>query len=326
MPTEGGVMKRTVCVLSLLALACSIPGAALSRDKKVIEKSFDPAESIKIETVLGGCTIRRGESGRINVRVEYTYDDEDFEVRFRERGSTLYIEEDLDGNNPKGGAEWFIEVPEGIDIDFESATGGLTVSGTKGELEANSGTGGITVTGFSGELDANSGTGKISLARSTGEFKLNSGTGNVSIQDCGGSFDAGSGTGSVEIDNASGDIEANSGTGDVEAFDLTLESYGEFSSGTGDAEVELPDGEEYDLEISSGTGNASLDCGGADLDAYVEMTAKKRSGRISSSFEFEDEEEFHQGDDEYVRKWFTAGSGARKIEISTGTGRAKLKR
>ena len=63
-----------------------------------------------------------------------------------------------------------------------------------------------------------------------------------------------------------------------------------------------------------------------DLNAYVEMSSKKRKGKISSSFDFEDEEEYYRNDDKYVRKWFTKGDGSRKIEIRTGTGRAKIKK
>ena len=319
-------MKRTLGILVLVVLVCSLSTIAFAGKAKVIEKTFDRVESLRIKTILGDCIIKQGSGDKISVRVEYTYDDDDFEAKFKERDGTLYLEEELDGNNIKGESEWLIVVPDGIDIKFDSATGELKASGIEGRLRAKSGTGGFVVSGFKGELEAKSGTGSITLADAEGEFELNSGTGDVTVENAGGSFDVNSGTGDVKIDHAKGDFDANSGTGNVEASDLALENYGEFSSGTGTAEVELPAGEAYELEVSSGTGKAYLECGGADLDAYVEMSAKKRSGKISSSFDFEDEEEFERNDDTYVRKWFTKGSGARKIEIRTGTGRAKIKK
>ncbi len=319
-------MKKSLGILVLVVLVCSLSSAAFARKAKVIEKTFDRVESLRVETILGDCIIKQGSGSEISIRVEYTYDDEDFEARFKERGTTLYVEEDIDGKNVKGESEWLIVVPEGIDIRFKSATGGLKASGIEGELEARSGTGDFVVSGFRGELEAKSGTGSITLSDSEGEFELNSGTGDITVENAGGSFDVNSGTGNVEIDNARGDFEANSGTGNVEAFKLSLEDYGEFTTGTGNAEVELPAGEAYELEVSSGTGKAYLECGGADLNAYVEMSAKKRSGKISSSFDFEDEEEYERNDDTYIRKWFTKGSGARKIEIRTGTGKAKIKK
>jgi len=319
-------MKKALGILVLVVLVCSLSSVAFARKAKVIEKTFDRVESLRIETILGDCIIKQGSGSEISVRVEYTYDDDDFEAKFRERGGTLYVEEDIDGNNVKGESEWLIVVPDGIEIRFKSATGGLKASGLDGELTARSGTGNFIVSGFKGELDAKSGTGNITLSDSEGEFELDSGTGDITVENAGGSFDVSSGTGDVKIAKAKGDFEASSGTGNVEAFKLSLDDYGEFTSGTGTAEVELPAGEEYELEISSGTGKAYLECGGADLNAYVEMSAKKRSGKISSSFDFEDEEEFERNDDTYIRKWFTKGSGERKIEIRTGTGRAKIKK
>ena len=319
-------MKRTLGILVLVVLVCSLSSAAFAGKAKVIEKTFDRVESLRIKTILGDCIIKQGSGDKINVRVEYTYDDDDFEAKFKEKGSTLYLEEDLDGNNIKGESEWLIVVPVGIDIKFDSATGGLKASGIEGRLRAKSGTGEFVVFGFKGELEAKSGTGNITLADAEGEFELNSGTGDVTVEKAGGRFDVSSGTGDVKIDDAKGDFDANSGTGSVEASNLSLEDYGEFTSGTGNAEVELPAGDAYELAVSSGTGKAYLECGGSDLDAYVELSAKKRSGKISSSFDFEDEEEFERNDDTYVRKWFTKGSGARKIEIRTGTGKAKIKK
>ncbi len=324
--TEGGAMKRTLGALVLVLLVCSLSSAAFAKKTKVIEKTFDHVKELNVETILGDCIIKQGDGDKISIRVEYTYDDDDFEATFKERDGTLYVEEELDGNNVKGESEWLIVVPEGIDIEFKSATGGLKASGLSGELEARSGTGSMIISGFNGELEANSGTGDITLSDSEGEFELSSGTGNVTVKNAGGSFDASSGTGNVKIVKAEGDFEARSGTGHVEALELSLDDYGEFSSGTGNTEIDLPAGESYELEISSGTGKASIECGGADLNAYVEMSAKKRSGKISSSFDFEDEEEFERNDKTYVRKWFTEGSGARKIEIRTGTGRAKIKK
>ena len=319
-------MKRTLGILVLVALVCSLSTAAFAKKTKVIEKTFDGVDELKIETILGDCVIKKGDGDKISIRVEYTYDDDEFEAKFKERGGSLYVEEDLDGNNIKGDSEWFITVPAGIDIEFTSATGSLKASGLSGKLEANSGTGEMVISGFDGDLEAKSGTGDVTLSDSKGEFTLNSGTGDITVNDADGDFDANSGTGNVKIAKASGDFDANSGTGNVEAVKLSIEDFGEFSSGTGDAEIDLPEGKSYELEVSSGTGKATIACGGSDLDAYVEMSAKKRSGKISSSFDFEDEEEYYRNDDKYVRKWFTKGSGSRKIEIRTGTGRAKIKK
>lgn len=321
-------MRRIFALLAMAVLVCAVLAgpAEAKREAKIVEKTFDGIESLRIDLVLGGCRIEQGRGNGVSVRLEYTYDDDEFEFDMQERGSTLYLEEDFEGDNVKGDSEWTITVPKGIDIQFESATGGLEVVGVTGEIEANSGTGSIVIADFDGEVDANSGTGHVSVTGSKGEFEVNSGTGRITIDDCTGDIDANSGTGSVVVMKAKGDFKVNSGTGNVEARNIELLESGDFNSGTGRAEIDLPKGGSYELEVSSGTGNAVVECGGRKIDAYVEMTAKKRNGRISSSFDFEGEEEFTRHDDEYVRKYFTSGSGSSKIKISTGTGTAKLKK
>lgn len=321
-------MRRSTILLAaaVLVLALMAGPAAAKREAKVVEKQFDGIESLRIDLVLGGCRIEQGPGSEVSVRLEYTYDDDVFEFDMSERGSTLSLEEEFDGDDPRGDSGWTIVVPKGIEIRFESATGDLEVAGVAGELEASSGTGSIAITGFEGEVEAHSGTGRVSVTGSKGEFEIHSGTGRVLIEDCTGVFDAKSGTGDVVVMKAKGDFEASSGTGNVEAREVELLENGEFSSGTGRAEIDLPRGGSYDLEVSSGTSRAEVDCGGRTIDGYVEMTAGKRSGRISSAFDFDGEEEYARGDDTYVRKHFTAGDGASRIRISTGTGTAKLKK
>jgi len=321
-------MRRSMMMLAaaVLVLALTTGPATAKSEAKVVEKQFDGIETLRIELVLGGCRIEQGRGDAVSVRLEYTYDDDEYEFDMDAHGGTLRLEEEFDGHDVKGESDWTITVPKGIDIRFESATGGLEVVGVTGELEASSGTGSMEITDFDGELDVSSGTGHVSVTGSKGEFDISSGTGKVTIDDCSGLFDASSGTGGVVVMKTKGDIEASSGTGNVEARDIEILENGEFSSGTGRAEIDLPKGKSYDLEVSSGTGHAVVDCAGRKIDGYVEMTAKKRSGRISSAFDFEGSEEFERHDDTYVRKYFTAGDGSCNIKISTGTGTAKLKK
>ena len=300
-------MRKLLSAAAVAVLASLVlPAGAPAGEKKVIEKTFDRVEEIRIETVLGGCTIEKGGDG-IEVRLEYTYDDEDFKARFREKGGALYVEEVISGDDLEGESHWTIRVPAGISVEFESATGSLEASGLSGELEASSGTGSISIGDFAGELE------------------VSSGTGDIEISGCKGELEAGSGTGDVVIERCVGDYELSSGTGDVEARDFEIAATGEFSSGTGETEIELPGGEDYELDVSSGTGDAGIDCRGRDLDAYVEMRTGRKAGRIRSSFGFDGEEE-SEGDNGHILKYLTSGNGKRKISISTGTGTARLKK
>jgi DUF4097 and DUF4098 domain-containing protein YvlB len=277
--------------------------------KKEIQKSFDSKKLIKIKLILGECIIQKStDQKKIYVDVVYTYDDEDFEARFREKEKSLNIQEKLYGQNNGGYSKWTISIPEDIEVDLSSATGGLYINGTTVEIDGNTGTGDIEIKDAKGEFDLNTGTGDVLAENCEGEFELNSGTGRVLVENCKGAFDV------------------NSGTGDVEGQDIEIEDEAEFNSGTGDAEVSGPKGDDFDLSINSGTDDATLILDGTPLEGYFELSAQSRRGSIRCPVDFDDEKEYYDGDNRYVRKSFTKGKETPRYFISTGTGTAKLKR
>lgn len=282
-----------------------LSGSVFANADKVIEKQYSGKEKIKIKLILGSCLLQKSKDSSIHVKVVHSYDEDDFEAIFREKGKKLILKESLHGNG--GHSKWTVAVPEGVEIDFEAATGDLIIEGTTGI-----------------EIDGNTGTGDIEINNVQGKFKLNTGTGSIDAEQCKGEMDLNSGTGRVKIKNSAGNFEANSGTGDVYAEDITIEDDAEFSSGTGDAEVKLPKGSDFDLTISSGTGDAFLDMDGLPIEGYFEFTAHARKGRIASPIEFDTVDEYENGNSDYIRKSFTIGKKTPRYFISTGTGKAKL--
>jgi hypothetical protein len=300
-------MKRTKIFALFVFLGFVASMALMAAPEEVIDKSFAKKDEIRFKLVLGNCQLKKSSDGRIHVRLVYSYEpDMSYEPRMEERGDTLYLEEKLRGNNPKGHSDWTVEVPDDMEIEFKSATGDLTVMGLTLEIDGSSGTGNIELGQVKGEIDLSTGTGDVDAYDSEGEFELSSGTGNVEIKNCKGNFDA------------------SSGTGDVEAEGLTLVLDGEFSSGTGDAEVSYPEGTDFELRISSGTDSAILNMNGKRINGYFEFTCHKRKGRIVCPVDFDTEEEYEQDDQVYLKKSFIQGSDRPRIYIETGTGTAKL--
>jgi DUF4097 and DUF4098 domain-containing protein YvlB len=281
--------------------------ALFAQGKKEIDKSFDSKERVKIKLVLGDCLIKTSPDNQVHVRLIYSYNDDYFEAKFREKSNSLVIQEKFYGQNGDGFSRWTISIPEQTEVEFESATGDLNLEGVNGIYDGSSGTGSIEV------LDAR------------GDFELNSGTGSVIVEGSEGKFDLNSGTGRVKIENCKGEFDANSGTGRVRAHNITIEGEGDFNSGTGDAEVSRPQGEDFDLSVNSGTNDAIVDMDGLPIEGYYEFTASARSGDIGSPIDFDTEEEYDDGEDT-MRKTFTRGEKSRRYYISTGTGTAELKR
>jgi DUF4097 and DUF4098 domain-containing protein YvlB len=306
--TKGGKkMSRKVVFVIIFSLVFTMFISLIAQGKKEIEKSFDPKERVKIDLVLGDCLIQPSPDNKIHIRLVYSYDDEYFEASFREKTNSLVIREKFHGENGDGFSRWTISLPEKLEVEFESATGDLNLEGVSGIFEGSSGTGSIEVLNAKGEFELNSGTGSVLVEGSEGEFELNSGTGRVKIEDCSGEFDA------------------NSGTGRVRAYNITIETEGEFNSGTGDVEVSRPQGEDFDLSVNSGTNDATVDMDGLPIEGYYEFSTSARSGDIDCPVDFDKEEEYYDGGDQ-VRKSFTRGKKSPRYYISTGTGTAELKR
>lgn len=299
-------MKQIKLLSSFLIafLAIQFAQSQLYADE-VITRTFDAKQEVKIELILGSCIINNSNDDKIHVRVEHSYPENAFEAVFKEREQYVEVEEKLLENNPRGQSSWTVSVPKETEIDFNSATGNLSI-----EAELS-------------EIDANSGTGTIDIRNSKGEFELNSGTGSIQIFNSEGEFDLNSGTGKVFIEKSKGDIEANSGTGDVEANEITIADEADLNSGTGDVEVVKPLGEDFDLYLNSGTNDAVLDMKGLPLKGYFEMSARKHSGRIISPVEFK---EIEDESEDVIKKSFTKDGKSPRYYISTGTGTAELKK
>jgi len=166
----------------------------------------------------------------------------------------------------------------------------------------------------------------LEIEDASGRFKLNTGTGSIEVSDSNGDLDLNSGTGRVKIYDCTGDFDVNSGTGGVYAKNITIENDADFNSGTGDAEVTKPMGEDFDLSLNSGTGDAVLDMDGQPIKGYFEFTVNARRGRIVCPIEFDDENEYDDGNEDYIRKSFTKGGKTPRYYISSGTGKAELER
>jgi len=296
--------KFTVLAITTVLLIISSP-VTMADDIKEIRKTFDTEKKLKLDLVLGGCTIKASDDQKVHLLVKYNYDEQEFEVKISERTRSINIEEKL-SNNPSGFSEWTLFVPKKAEIEFNSATGSLSMENIVVDIEASSGTGSIEVMNCQGDFELSSGTGSIEVTNSQGEFDL------------------GSGTGKVVVSESKGNIEAGSGTGRVKANHVEISDEGDFSSGTGSVEIKDITGKSFDLTASSGTGNATLIMNKSNLKGYFEFSANANHGRIDSPIDFDGEEIIDTGSERQLRKWFQKDKDTPRYYIKTGTGKAAL--
>jgi len=299
-------MKNSFLRITLVALAIFFTSTIIiaSPDKDV-NKSFDAKDKIKVKLAISDCELKASPDNKIHAHVKYSYPDDQYEVRFKEKSTSITMEEKFFGEDADGSAEWTVSIPEGVKVELNTGTGDLVISVKKVEI------------------DGNTGTGDIEVSDSNGEFELNTGTGSLYVTGCSGEFELNSGTGKVIIKKSSGNFDGNSGTGKVVAENITIEDEAEFNCGTGDVEVIKPMGDDFDLSLNSGTNDAVLDMDGEPLEGYFEFKASARSGRIRASLDFDQEKE--HGNNSNVKS-VTLKKKTPRFFISTGTGTAELKK
>lgn len=263
--------------------------SSFANPKREIIKEFDKKELVSIKTVSGDCIIKTGSTDKIIVKVTNEYSPRDsFEPRFREQKNSLRIKEKLYGSN-RGNSTWEITVPEGTEIDFSSASGGMMIED------------------YTGEIRGNTASGDFEIINCKGLFGLNTASGYYGIENCTGEFD---------IQSASGDIDARK-------IIFTAES--EFGTASGNVKVSLGATPEHDISIISASGRAVLDYNGNKMIGLFEMTSRYDHGRIDAPFEFDDIDKFRQHGQRYIMKSVTKESDNPLISIETASGRAVLR-
>lgn len=296
--------REAVILLGMLLLPAS---GVLAGLKQTESRTFEGIELVRINTVSGDCVILKGNSDKVEVEVVWSYRPRDsFEPKFRERGKVLKLSEDMYGSN-SGYSTWTVTVPDGIEVRFNSASGGMDV------------------VGLSGEFSAETASGDIKIENSQGEFDFSSASGDVELFGCEGDFQIGTASGDIEFSQCRGEFEVSTASGTVDADGVTLQDISSFSTASGRVMVTLAETAEHDLHVSTASGRVTLDYGGNPIKGYFEFTARDRKGRIVSPFDFEDEERYRRWGDRYVRKWFTKDVDSPQIFIETASGKAVLR-
>lgn len=301
-------MKKLIHISFLITFLISTTFVNLfATEKQEITKTFDKKESILMRFVSGDCLLKKGSGDRIEVHLIYRIDPPDaFEPVFQEKGDELVLKERFHGSS-SGSSTWMLTVPDGIEIQFKSASGDFEVVDLKCEIKVNTA------------------SGDVSIEKSGGEFRVNTASGDVAIQNSKGEFDINTASGEIDVKSGSGEYSLNTASGDIDGKEIIIKEESSFSAASGDVYIELAQSSAYDLKLSSASGDAILNFNGNPIQGYFELTAKVRNGRIKSPFKFDNEEEFYKNDQLYARKSFTKGKDTPIIRISTASGKAELR-
>ncbi|MDA3953894.1 MAG: DUF4097 family beta strand repeat-containing protein [Bacteroidales bacterium] len=335
-------MKRFKSILFLASLILLLN--FMTYAQKEVNKSFTAKETLKISTVSGDCTIKKGTSEKILVNLKYTYSDDCFEYIFNEGENYLKIEEDFHGNNCNGKSEWSISIPTNISVKFNSASGDLILNDIDNNLSANTASGDIEIKNVGKKVKISTASGNIKLENINGDSDISTASGDITAQNCkdglnisaaSGSIIAANVIGEINISTASGDIKltgakgefsVKNASGNIEAENIELNEESYFSSASGNVEVILANSAAYNLTLSSASGNSVLDFNSNEIIGFFEFLARADKGEIISPIKFDKEEVIEKNGKDYDLKSFTKGNNSPIVKIKTASGKAELKK
>lgn len=260
-----------------------------SAAKVEINKTFKPAATIEIKTVSGDCIFKIGTDSEIKVSLVHTYPADVYEPIFKEEGNTLVLEEKFkEGEKCDGGSStWTVTVPVKTNIKFNCVSGDFSAAGLKGDIHGAA---------VSGDVDLADLTGNLSVEAVSGDIKVN---------------------------KAEGELKLKAVSGDINISEVTVKGTSAFKCVSGDIEITLAKTAEYDLDLSTVSGDITLDYNGNPIKGYFQFKGQK--GNISSPIPFENTEK-SDSHNPFVKKYFKKDGDAPKISMETISGDLKLQK
>lgn len=313
-------MRNLVCLLS-----CSLfllLGSPLLAQTQVVEKTYKGLKKIELQLPAGNIIIKKSSNGDTQVKGEYEADQSTIEMDVK--SGRLVIREKSKGYRSNGNSEWTLMVPNDMRISANAGSGNVEIDDVALDFHANLGSGNFDFDEVGGYINVNTGSGNIDIIASEADFGCNTGSGNYDVSGSEGSFQLNTGSGQVYLQKVSGTISANTGSGSVRGKEIAVTGPSGFNSGSGKVSLHLDSAPKADLSVNSGSGNSVLDFNSQDFSGELVMKCNKKQGSISAPFRFDSEQEENNGYNKTLIKKKRFGNSGIKIQVSTGSGQAKV--
>jgi hypothetical protein len=279
-----------------------------------------PIDLVRVRAIRGSIIVRGGSQVVVMVRATKTLrgPTEELAARFARRvevrmthvGNSVHLQT-LYPRPPLGCAvfvRYEVTLPWAVDAQLYTQSGGITISGIEGAVEAETRSGNIDLldtsgpatvhtasgrihaSGVEGAIQAENDQGRIAVEACSGHIRLRTTSGDIEIDGCDGTVRACSYQGSIRLDRGRGGAELETDGGDILAHFERLGAPGVFLTRTGRVDVTVAELHGY-LEAESLDGSvrvglpsgcsAMLDAGTNDgivsCDLPVDVTQKSRS-------------------------------------------------
>ena len=255
-------MQRTLLVSALLAAAAMPASAQQSR------RDRDEDYQSSIDTTFafdkrGTVSLSVG-SGEIIVRA---WNRDQVQVRARSERSVVRMDAtptrlSLDLSRPRGGDTRFeVTVPVGVRVSARATNGDISLTGTKGGVEAKTQSGDLNVEDVGEMVDLGSLSGDITAKGLTGNIDISAVSGDITVSDVKGDIEVTSVSADIDLRNVVARyVRAKSTSGDV-TYDGMIDSTGRYELGShsGSVYIVIPQTTGALLTVSTYTGSIESD-------------------------------------------------------------------
>jgi DUF4097 and DUF4098 domain-containing protein YvlB len=253
-------MLRTHVITALLVTS-ALPVAAQDRFRDEDYQSridttfaFDKRGSVTLALSSGEIVVTAWNRDQVRVRAR----SERSVVRMDATSARL----SLDLSRARGGDSRFeITVPVGVRVSARATNGDISITGTKGGVEANTQSGDVTVEDVGEMVDLGSLSGDITARTLTGNVDIRAVSGDVILQSVHGDVEATSVSGDLDLNDVIAKyVRAKSTSGDV-TFDGAIDPAGRYEIGShsGSVYLTIPQTTSALLTVSTYTGTIDSD-------------------------------------------------------------------
>jgi DUF4097 and DUF4098 domain-containing protein YvlB len=290
-----------------------------------VTKTFPAKKLVEISTMSSDCIIEKGPGGKITVVVEYSVRPGDaFTPEMEERSDRIKLSEDWSGN-ASGKVLWTVTVPAETEIDAESASGDISITGLNKEIEVSTASGDITLRECGGDMEISTASGDVEIEDTEGELEVSVASGDILTTNVEGNIELQSASGDIEMNKTSGEFDLSCASGNIEADKVEIKASSEFSAASGDILLSLAASCQHDLNLSAASGDITLDYDGNDLKGRFELIARHGGGRISAPVKFDSEETFERHGRDYDKKIISHYGDNPLISLESASGSITLK-
>lgn len=264
-------MRRGLAKLSIVALGILFATAVASASEQGrFERKLNVsgAGDLQVFTRSGDVTIRSGPAGtvgiigHIHVGNRWFSGDKRSEVEeieknppIQQSGNNIRIDY---VNHQNISIDYEITAPSDTKVRTKSGSGDQTIEGMHAGIDVETGSGDVRLSDLAGDLRVHTGSGNVQARGASGPFDARAGSGDITIEERSkGDVRLETGSGNIEARGVDGALRASTGSGNVRVDGNPANSWS-VRTGSGNAELRLPQEAAFDVDISSSSGNVSV--------------------------------------------------------------------